>query len=108
MIASTVGFNTGIKSTADQGYILGEEAEHLDINSVLANIPSAQTIFGFYNLQADTRNLFNAGILNEDDYVDGDRERFAKSFGRSLKAVTPNAPFIQQSLINYITDQEDN
>lgn len=108
LLASLAGFNTGIKSTADQGYILDEEAEHLNFNSLLANIPAAQTITGLYNLQADTRNLFNAGVLNEDDYTEGDRERYAKSFGRSLKAVTPNAPFIQQSLINYITDQEDN
>jgi hypothetical protein len=108
MLASLAGFNTGIKSTADQGYILNEEAEHVDMNKVLANIPAAQTLFALYNLQADTRNLFDAGVLNPDDYVDGDRERYAKSFGRSIKALTPNAPFIQQSLINYITDQEDN
>lgn len=107
MLASLAGFNTGIKSTAGQGYIL-DEAEHLDFNNLLANIPSAQTIAGLYNLQADTRNLLNAGVFNADDYIEGDRERYAKSFGRSLKAVTPNAPYIQQSLINYITDQEDN
>lgn len=108
MLASLANFNTGIKSTANQGYLFDEEAEHADFNKILANIPSVQSIVGLYNLQADTRNLFDAGVLNPDDYTEGDRERYAKSFGRSIKALTPNAPFIQQSLINYITDQEDN
>ncbi len=109
-LASFAGINTSIKSTSGQGEgIEGSGlAPHLTLSSITANVPALQTLRAMYDLQADTRNLIEAGVFNSDEYLEGDRERIARSFGRSLKAVTPNAPFIQQSVINYITDQEDN
>ena len=69
--------------------------------------PAYNTVRGFWGVDSDIKNLINAGLLNPDEYMNSDRERYAKSFGRNLKAITPNIPLVQQGLINMITDNED-
>jgi len=108
LIAQLGGMKIGIKSTSDQGIEGRDEAGQLSAEELLRSlVPGYNTVKGLYGIQADTRNLIDAGLLNPDEYFDRDRERYAKSFGRNLKAITPNIPLVQQGLINMITDNED-
>ena len=108
LLVNLAGLKVGIKSTSDQGIEDRDEAGQLNGEAILRSMfPSYNTVKGLQGIQADTRNLIDAGILNPDEYFDRDRERYAKSFGRNLKAITPNIPLVQQGLINMITDNED-
>lgn len=108
LLVNLAGLKVGIKSTSDQGIEDRDEAGQLNGESILRSMfPSYNTVKGLYGIQSDTRNLIDAGLLNPDEFLDSDRERYAKSFGRNLKAITPNIPLVQQGLINMITDNED-
>lgn len=108
LLVNLAGLKVGIKSTSDQGIEDRDEAGQLNGEAILRSMfPSYNTVKGLYGIQSDTRNLIDAGLLNPDEFLDSDRERYAKSFGRNLKAITPNIPLVQQGLINMITDNED-
>lgn len=108
LMANMSGVHVGIKSTSDQGIEGRDEAGQMNADEIMRTIfPAYNTVRGFWGVDSDIKNLINAGLLNPDEYMNSDRERYAKSFGRNLKAITPNIPLVQQGLINMITDNED-
>lgn len=108
LIANMAGFNTGIKSTTTFEDVNRKDfAKHFDLDEWARQLlPAYSTISGLWNLQADTRNILETSVMNRSLYTNKERERFAKSFGRSVKSITPNAPYLQQSMINFITDNQ--
>ena len=108
LIANMAGFNTGIKSTTTFEDVNRKDfAKHLDLDEWARQLlPAYGTISGLWNLQADARNLAETKFMNKSLYTNRERERIAKSFGRSIKAITPNAPYLQQTMINFITDNQ--
>ena len=108
LIANMAGFNTGIKSTTTFEDVNRKDfAKHFDLDEWARQLlPAYGTISGLWNLQADARNLAETKFMNKSLYTNRERERIAKSFGRSIKAITPNAPYLQQTMINFITDNQ--
>lgn len=108
LIANMAGFNTGIKSTTTFEDVNRKDfAKHLDLDGWARQLlPAYGTISGLWNLLADARNLTETKFMNKSLYTNRERERIAKSFGRSIKAITPNAPYLQQTMINFITDNQ--
>ena len=108
LIANMAGFHTGIKSTTTFEDVNRKDfAKHFDLDEQARQLlPAYGTISGLWNLQADARNLAETKFMNKSLYTNRERERIAKSFGRSIKAITPNAPYLQQTMINFITDNQ--
>lgn len=104
LLLNTMGFKAGVKTSVGQGVYTKDQANQLNWNGFVRDyIPALNTLTSIYGLRADSVNLINSNYLSPQEFRNSDRKRYARNFGRNLKAVTPNVPFMQQQLINYIT-----